>query len=88
MKRLHFIILSAFLLFSQWGSIDHVYHVHTAGEVCDYCISAQPLGHAVSDSAKTIVVVKQTFAQPELTQAPISKSFTPGYAARAPPRYI
>lgn len=88
MKRLHFIILTAFLLLSQWGSIDHVYHAHKAGEVCDYCISAQSLDHAVSHAAKTVVVVKQTFIQPELTQASITQSFTPHYAARAPPRFI
>jgi len=88
MKRRHFIILTAFLLLSQWGSIDHVYHAHKAGEVCDYCISGQSLDHAVGHSVKAVAVVKQTFVQPELTQASVSKSFTPTYAARAPPRFI
>ncbi len=87
MKRLHFIILTAFLLLSQWGSIEHLYHAHKAGEVCDYCISAQSLDHAVSSTVQTVIVVKQTFIQPELTQAAITKSFTPNYAVRAPPLF-
>lgn len=88
MKRLHFIILATTLLLSQWGSIDHAFHAHQVGEVCDYCISAKALDHTVSSEIKDAVVVKQTFIQAELAQTSISKSFTPHYAARAPPRFI
>ncbi|MDH5395317.1 MAG: hypothetical protein OEW97_03515 [Gammaproteobacteria bacterium] len=86
MKRLHFIILAVTLLFSQWGSIDHVYHAHKAGDVCDYCITAQSLDHAVSHAVPTLGVVKQTNIQQALPQFSVTKNVTRHYGARAPPR--
>lgn len=88
MKRLHFIILTAILLLSQWGSIDHVYHEHIAGEVCDFCISAQPLDNAVSSSFQSTPLAKQTQKPVVLAQELTSKSIARYYAARAPPRLI
>lgn len=88
MKRLHFLILSVTLLLSQWGSIDHLYHAHTSGEVCDYCISVQPLEHAVSSMVQSIAVAKKTTAEEEQPQIAHAKSFTRHYIARAPPRLI
>ena len=88
MKRLHFIILTAILLLSQWGSIDHVYHEHIAGEVCDYCIAAQPTDNAVSNSFQTIPLVKQIQKTVVLVQELSTKSVTRYYAVRAPPRLI
>lgn len=88
MKRLHFIILTVTLLLSQWGSIDHAYHAHKSGEVCDYCIGAQSLDHAVISTVQSIAVVKQTPVQEEQNQTSLTKTFTRYYAARAPPRFI
>lgn len=88
MKRLHFILLTVTLLLSQWGSIDHVYHAHKSGEVCDYCISVQPLDHAVNHVTHSIVVVKESTVQQELLHASIAQRFTRHYAVRAPPRLI
>lgn len=88
MKKLHLIILTVTLLLSQWGSIDHLYHAHKAGEVCDYCISAQPLEHAVSGTAQSVVVVKEKPVLPEQSQTSSATTYTRYYAARAPPRFI
>ncbi|MFK5912921.1 MAG: hypothetical protein QM484_00985 [Woeseiaceae bacterium] len=88
MKHFHFLILSIILLLSQWGSIDHIYHAHKSGEVCDYCISAQPLEHAVSSAVQSIAIVKETPVKEEQTQTAYAVSFTRHYAARAPPRLI
>lgn len=86
MKRFNFVFLSAILLLSQWGSFDHVYHEHVAGEVCDYCISAQPLEHAVTSAVQTVNLTQQTQRLEILTQESASKSVTRYYAVRAPPR--
>lgn len=88
MKRLHFILLTAFLLFSQWGSIDHVHTKHVAGEVCDFCIQAKSFDHAVSSSFQSILVSKQTQQAETLLVASTSQSVTRHYAARAPPRFL
>lgn len=88
MKRLHYIILTITLLLSQWGTIDHVYHDHIAGEVCDYCVSAKSFDHAVTHTSVTAVVSKQTLQPEVLAQASITKSTTRHYAVRAPPRFI
>lgn len=88
MKHLHLIILTVTLLLSQWGAIDHFYHEHTAGEVCNYCISAESLDHAATSSFQTTIVVKQTQPAKILAQASTSKSVTRYYNVRAPPRFI
>lgn len=88
MKHLHLIILAVTLLLSQWGSIDHVYHDHKSGEVCDYCLSAQPLDEAVTSSFQSTPLIKQTQRPEVLAQESISKSVTRCYAVRAPPRFI
>lgn len=88
MKRLHYIIFTAILLLSQWGSTDHVYHEHVAGEACDYCINAQPLDNVVSSSYQSAPLIKQTQKPFVLVQESTSKSITRYYAVRAPPRLI
>ena len=88
MKRLHLIILTVTLLLSQWGSIDHVYTHHTAGEVCDYCVSAKSFDHAVISSFQVTHVSKQNQTPVVLAQASIEKIASRYYATRAPPRFI
>lgn len=88
MKRLHLIILTATLLLSQWGTIDHVYHEHTAGEVCDYCVSAKSFDHASLSSSLSTIVIKQTQQAEIQAQASIAKTVSRHYASRAPPRLI
>ena len=88
MKRLHLIILTITLLLSQWGTIDHVYHEHTAGDVCDYCVSAKSFDHAATSSFQTTPVIKQTQQAETLAQASTSQSVTRYYNVRAPPRSI
>jgi len=88
MKRLHLIILTVTLLLSQWGTIDHVYHDHTVGEVCDYCVSAKLFDHAAPSSFQTTRVIIQTQQAETLAQASTSQSITHYYNVRAPPRLI
>lgn len=88
MKRLHLIIFTITLLLSQWGSIDHVYHDHIAGEVCDFCITAKSFDNAVTSSFQATTLTKQTQQVDILLQASISQSVTRYYSVRAPPRLI
>ena len=88
MKRLHLIILTLTLLLSQWGAIDHVYHEHVAGDVCDYCVSGKSFDHAVISSSLSPLVTKQTQQAEILAQASIAKSVSRNYRVRAPPRLI
>ena len=88
MNRLHITALVLVLLLSQWGSIDHVYHVHDTAEVCDYCLSAQVLDHAVT-SIDQIPVVSPFFQyQPGQASLSVFENGFNHYAARAPPQYI
>lgn len=88
MKRLHLIIFTVALLFSQWGTIDHVYTHHTAGDVCDYCVSAKSFDHAVTSSFQVTHVIKQAQSPVVSAQASIEKIASRYYASRAPPRFI
>ena len=88
MKSLHIIVLAFTLLLSQWGTIDHVYHEHTAGEVCDFCISAKSFDHAVTSSSQYLALIKQVQSPEILAQASTSKTVIRHYSVRAPPRFI
>ena len=88
MKSLHIIVLAFTLLLSQWGTIDHVYHEHTAGEVCDFCISAKSFDHAVTSSSQYLALIKQVRSPEILAQASTSKTVIHHYSVRAPPRFI
>jgi len=88
MKRLHLIFLILVLLFSQGSSLDHIYHDHKNGEVCDYCLSAQPLDHAVTTSIQPFLSIKKPQWQAEPAKLFITKSNIRYYAVRAPPRFI
>jgi len=76
------------LLFAQGSSLDHIYHDHKNGEVCDYCLSAQPLDHAVTTSIQLFLSIKKPQWQTEPAKVLFTESNIRYYAARAPPRFI
>ncbi|MCW9024096.1 MAG: hypothetical protein OQK73_05385 [Gammaproteobacteria bacterium] len=88
MKRLQLIFLSLFLLFSQFGSFDHLYHDHEGDEVCGYCLSAQPLDNAVTTSVQTVFSINEPYWQAQPTRVFVAESNLRYYAVRAPPRFL
>jgi hypothetical protein len=88
MKRLHYIFLIFFLVLGQWGSLDHAYHDHETSEVCDYCLSAQPLDHAVTTFTQPVISTGDPQWHDESAIELITKYTIHHYAARAPPRFI
>ncbi len=88
MNRLHITIFAVILLFSQWGSADHVYHLHDSAEVCDYCLSAHALDHAISSVTQYVFTPSFQQFQPELLWMPVSSNDIHYYSVRAPPRFI
>jgi len=90
MKRLHLIILALFLLLGQLSGFDHFSHDHDheSGEVCDYCLSAQSLDHAVTVSSSLLVADHKPHWQSESVKSFIANNSIRFYAVRAPPRFI
>lgn len=88
MNRLNFIILAVTLLLSQLGSVEHAYSEHKTGEVCDYCVSAPSLDHAISGSSSFNFSNNTSQQYSELTQTSLATKAIRFYAARAPPRLI
>jgi len=88
MKRLNQIILAATLLLSQMGMLDHVYTEHQSGELCDYCISAPSLDHAITSLVQTDFSNNVSQQHNEPTQESLFAKAIRFYAARAPPRLI
>jgi len=88
MNRLHLTIFALILLLGQWGNIDHAYHEHDSGEVCDFCLSAQALDHAITPAIQCVFAPSfhQTLSQQ--VQGYVSANGARYYAARAPPRFI
>ena len=88
MNRLHITFLALLLLLGQWGSFDHLHHAHDSGEVCDYCLQAQGLDHAVVPVTQHIAVKFSHQSQPAQVYASTSDSPLRYYSVRAPPRSI
>lgn len=88
MSRLYLLTFAFIMLLGQWGSLDHAYHQHDTGEVCDYCISSQALDHAIAPI--TLLVLTPSFEdfQPEQTEHQIANSHVRHYTVRAPPRFL
>ena len=88
MNRLHITIFALILLLSQWGNIDHVYHLHDSAAACDYCLSAHVLDHAIVPTAS--IVFTPSFHQLRLESAglTVSRNNFRYYPVRAPPRFI
>ena len=87
MKRLHFTIIMNTLLLSQWGMIDHAFHEHVAGEVCDYCITAKSFDDTVSSLDQTVAPGIQSQNPEVLLQAAKSETLSHYYNVRAPPQF-
>jgi hypothetical protein len=86
MKRLHYIFLIFFLVLGQWGSLDHDHYDHEASEICDYCLNAQSLDHAVATSTQPVIPTGDTQCSDEPAVELIDKYTIHYYVARAPPR--
>ena len=88
MNRLHITILVLVRLLSQWGGLEHDYHVHDSSDVCDYCLGAQALDHAISSTVSIAFSPSYNQFQPELSGLVISLNNIRYYSVRAPPRFI
>jgi len=88
MKRLYLISLTLVLLLAQLGSLEHVYHEHNNSEVCDYCLSAQPLDHAVTTPVQSFLSQNNPQWYDGAVTVFITVSDIQYYAARAPPQFI
>lgn len=88
MKRLYLPVFLVILLLTQLGSLDHDYHIHDSGEVCEYCLSAQGLDHVVTSGVPGVAVLSSLYLQPQKTLVVIFNSVLRRYAARAPPLFI
>ena len=88
MKRLHFTIITITLLLSQWGVIEHAFHEHVAGEVCEYCLTAKSFDDIVLSSDQAVVPAIQSQISEVLFQAAKSETFSHYYSIRAPPQFI
>lgn len=80
-------LLAVITLLSQWAWLEHGYHDHDAGEVCEVCVSAS--GHvAVTPTAPQLPALHGS----DLPVPVFSTSYTAAaprfYATRAPPRFL
>jgi len=88
MKRQYMPMLVAILLLTQWGVLGHDFHIHDTAEVCDYCLSAHALDHAVTSTDQTPIVSPLFQYQPDQASVNVFENGFYHYAARAPPRFI
>ena len=46
MRKPLIILLTLFSLLTQWAWVEHIYHDHDAGEMCEVCLIGQAQSHA------------------------------------------
>lgn len=63
------ILLTLFSLLSQWAWIEHAYHGHDSGEICEICLIGQAQTHGAMPAALQLPsALPERFEQPLLTQ--------------------
>ena len=87
MRQTLITLLLLVTLLSQWGLIEHGYHSHDPGEVCEVCVSAS--GHvAITASAAQLPESQGVeFIAPALS-SPLTAATPRYYATRAPPLFL
>ena len=88
MNRLYMPVFVLLILLAQWGSLNHAYHVHESGDVCDYCLSAQALDHVITSTIQFVFASSFQQFQSEQMREDASIQSVRYYAVRAPPRFI
>lgn len=88
MNRQLIIVLTLFLVLTQWGSLEHAYHDHSAGEACDYCSTSKSLDHIVLASSESVVHTVGFQWHDELISQDFYKAHVNYFTARAPPHTI
>jgi hypothetical protein len=59
------ILLTLFSLLSQWLWLEHNYHEHDSGEVCEICLIGQAQSHAAIPPALHLpAALPEQFSQP------------------------
>jgi len=88
MKRLSSIILTFFLLFGQFGSLEHAYHDHQESELCEFCLKLQPFEHITDNSIQLYIPANNSQCQNEtVSELSVNRKLS-YFAARAPPFLI
>ena len=88
MKRLLLTFFALIIILVQQGSLEHAYHEHAAGEICDYCLNSKSLDHFTVNSAQPVVHTVSLQWKFEYSHSVILTSHTRYFSARAPPRFI
>lgn len=88
MRRLLIILLTAFVLLTQWGLAAHAYQDHDEAHVCELCLAQAQHDHVLLPS----IPVLSLLGNFEQTSTPSFKTFTPltlrHYPVRAPPHTL
>ena len=65
------------------------FEAHATGEVCDYCLHAKLLGHALAADVADVVspLFHSTYLQPPIQNAIIATDHSP-FQARGPPPFL
>ncbi len=89
MRRLLITLLAVVTLLSQWGWLEHGYHEHDPGEVCEVCLSANGHGQAITPSLPALPAITAiTLHNEPLPTQPLTRGAFRLYASRAPPRLL
>ncbi|MCW8919361.1 MAG: hypothetical protein OQL08_11185 [Gammaproteobacteria bacterium] len=77
-------LLAVITLLSQWGWLEHGYHDHESGEVCELCVSAA--GHvAILPGTTQPLPLTHTSLEPPTPLVSLLSAAPRFYPTRAPP---
>lgn len=85
MRKPLIILLTLLSLLSQWAWVEHAYHEHDAGEICEICLLGHAQAHAAVPSTLPLTAsYPEHFERPQHSRQAARPAFT-RQNIRAPP---
>lgn len=85
MHRYLITLLAVITLLSQWGWVEHAYHAHDNGEVCEVCLAANALEHTINPSLPLLPSIAVFVVSEPLPQQLLAQYKFHYYSSRASP---
>lgn len=86
-KALAGLFLTLFVV-GQWELIEHVYEDHPDETLCELCLAANSLDHAIHSQSAELQLEVQAQSGETIATTPYAQAHVRYYAARAPPYFL
>lgn len=87
-RRALLITLAVLLIAAQWAVLEHDYHEHDHGEVCEICVGHSPIKQALGDSGTFVQATTNKVLEVEFSLPVFISTTSLELQARGPPSQL